>query len=166
MTKTKGKSGIKSTVGRKRSERCGKCEIAAKGIALAASDMKAPVDFLEARKNIATLVRMSVNEIVVQFIERAKNGEVGPAKYLFEVCGLYPATAETSAKPESSLAYTLLKRLGLPTDPLVREEDTPAGGLSRGTKAATRGTDEVSGKSANERYPEQKQKSDECASEM
>ncbi len=122
MKKSKVKSRTKASGGR-RFESCGKCEVAAKRIAPAGSDMKVPVDFVEARKSIATLVRMSVNEIVVQFIELAKGGEVGPAKYLFEVCGLYPATAETSAKPENSLAYSLLKRLGLPTDPVVCDDD-------------------------------------------
>jgi hypothetical protein len=154
MTKPKGKSCTKSK-GKKRPESCGKTRgIAAKRVGQAGSDMKVPVDFVEARKNIATLVRMSVNEIVVQFIELAKRGEVGPAKYLFEVCGLYPATAETSAKPENSLAYSLLKRLGLPTDPVVCEDDVPTVGLSGGTKATT-GADEAREKSANERYPEQ-----------
>jgi hypothetical protein len=153
----------------KRSEGCDKCETAAKGTAQAGLNMKVPADFVEARNNIATLVRMSVNEIVVRFIELAKDGEVGPAKYLFEVCGLYPATAETSGKPENSLAYSLLKRLGLPTDPMVCDEGGPAVGLSRGTKAM-RGTDEVRGKSANEpyskqKYPEQKQSPGECENE-
>ncbi|MGA9510543.1 MAG: hypothetical protein WBV55_18125 [Candidatus Sulfotelmatobacter sp.] len=153
MKKSKGKSRAK-TRGAKRSESCGKCEIAAKRIAQAGSDMNVPVDFVEARKNIATLVRMAVNEIVVGFIELAKNGEVGPAKYLFEVCGLYPATAETSAKPENSLAYSLLKRLGLPTEPVVCDDGAPAVGLSCGTMAM-RGANGVSGKPANESYPEQ-----------
>ena len=153
MTKPKGGSRSKRK-GEKRSESCEKREIAAKRIAPAGFDMKVPVDFAEARKNIATLVRMSVNEIVVQFIELAKDGEVGPAKYLFEVCGLYPATAETSAKPENSLAYSLLKRLGLPTDPVVCQDDAP-GGRSPGKKAM-RGADEVSDKFANEPYSEEK----------
>jgi hypothetical protein len=30
---------------------------------------------------------------------------------------LYPASAETSSKPEESLAYTLLQRMGLPPEP-------------------------------------------------
>jgi hypothetical protein len=152
----------------KRSEGCDKCDTAAKRIAPAGFDMKVPVDFAEARKNIATLVRMSVNEIAVQFIELAKDGEVGPAKYLFEVCGLYPATAETSAKPENSLAYALLKRLGLPTDPMVCQEDVPGVGQSRGKM---RGTDEVREKCTNEpgseqKYPEQKLSPGECENEM
>jgi hypothetical protein len=152
----------------KRSEGCDKCETAAKGTAQAGLNMKVPADFVEARNNIATLVRMSVNEIAVQFIELAKDGEVGPAKYLFEVCGLYPATAETSAKPENSLAYALLKRLGLPTDPMVCQEDVPGVGQSRGKM---RGTDEVREKCTNEpgseqKYPEQKLSPGECENEM
>jgi hypothetical protein len=154
MKKSKVKRRAKASGGR-RSESCGKCEIAAKGIAQAGSDMKVPVDFAEARQNIATLVRMSVNEIVVRFIGLAKDGEVGAAKYLFEVCGLYPATAETSAKSENSLAYSLLKRLGLPTDPVVCNDDAPTAGLSGGTTAMG-GVDEVSGKSANECYSQPK----------
>jgi hypothetical protein len=154
MKKSKVKRRTKASGGR-RSESCGKCEIAAKGLVQAGSDMKVPVDFVEARKNIATLVRMSVNEIVVRFIELAKDGEVGPAKYLFEVCGLYPVTAETSAKPENSLAYSLLKRLGLPTDPVVCEDDAPTVGFSGGT-VGMRGAEDNGGKLADESYPEQK----------
>jgi hypothetical protein len=71
---------------------------------------------MEARKNIATLVWVSVNEIAARFMTDAKAGHVAPAKYLFEVAGLYPATAETSAAPDNSLAYALLKRMGLPTE--------------------------------------------------
>jgi hypothetical protein len=84
--------------------------------------LEVPVDFVEARKNIAKLVRMSVNEIAGKFIELAKEGEVAPAKYLFEVVGLYPVTEEAASKPEHSLAYTLLKRMGLPTEPMTDEE--------------------------------------------
>jgi hypothetical protein len=164
MTKPKG-NGRSKSLGEKRSESCSKCEKAAKWIAQVGSDMKVPVDFVEARKNIATQVRMSVNEIVARFIELAKDGELGPAKYLFEVCGLYPATAETSAKPESSLAYTLLKRLGLPTDPIVCDEANPVA-LSRGTTVAPRGADKVYEKSGNERCPETEAEPEQCKSEM
>lgn len=151
--KTKGRSRSKSEH-EKRSGKCGKCETAAKGVPPAGFDMKAPVDFVEARKNIATLVRTSVNEIVVGFIELAKNGEVGPAKYLFEICGLYPATAETSAKPENSLAYSLLKRLGLPTDPVVCDDDALPIGLPGGA-VAMRGAEDNSARPAAESYPGQ-----------
>jgi hypothetical protein len=38
--------------------------------------------------------------------------------------GLYPPTEETTAaNPEDSLAYILLKRLSLPTEPVISEEE-------------------------------------------
>jgi hypothetical protein len=76
-----------------------------------------PKDFAEARTNISDLVRGSAIEIVGKLIELAIDGELAPAKYLFEMVGLYPASAETSSKPEESLAYTLLQRMGLPPEP-------------------------------------------------
>ena len=75
-----------------------------------------PKDMVEARKNTSDVVRCSAMEIIDALIQKAKDGEVGPAKYLFEMVGLYPATEETSSKPEDSLAYTLLQRMGLPTE--------------------------------------------------
>lgn len=81
----------------------------------------APKDMLEARKSISDFVRGSAMGIIDALIQKAEDGEVGPAKYLFEMVGLYPATEETSSKPEDSLAYTLLQRMGLPT-----ELDVPA----------------------------------------
>jgi len=77
----------------------------------------APKDMVEARKNISDEVRLSAAGIVAGLIAKAKNGEVASAKYLFEMVGLYPATAETSSKPEDSLAYTLLQRMGLEPGP-------------------------------------------------
>ena len=100
------------------------------------ADTKEPEDFVEVRKNIATLVRMSAKEIANVFIEMAKAGQLAPAKYLFEAVGLYPPTAETLSKPENSLAYTLLKRMGLPTDPVIGEEDPPLVLTSVGKPAA------------------------------
>jgi hypothetical protein len=76
-----------------------------------------PKDLVEARKGISDVVRVSATSIVAALIEKAEKGEVAPAKYLFEMVGLYPATAETSSKPEDSLAYTLLQRMGLEPEP-------------------------------------------------
>lgn len=84
-----------------------------------------PADFAEVRKNIATLVRISANEIATAFVKAAIAGQVAPAKYLFEAVGLYPPTTETLSNPENSLAFTLLKRMGLPTEPVICEEDLP-----------------------------------------
>jgi hypothetical protein len=75
-----------------------------------------PKDMAEARKGISDDVRGAAMDIIAALIEKAEQGEVAPAKYLFEMVGLYPATEETAAKPEDSLAYTLLQRMGLPPD--------------------------------------------------
>jgi hypothetical protein len=80
-----------------------------------------PKDMAEARKSTSDVVRMSAMGIIAALIKKAEEGEVGPAKYLFEMVGLYPAAEETSPRPEDSLAYTLLQRMGLPT-----ESDVPA----------------------------------------
>jgi hypothetical protein len=76
----------------------------------------APKDLGEARKEIARTVCEASVRIVNRLIELAETGEVTPAKYLFEMVGLYPVVEETNSKPENSLAYTLLQRMGLPTD--------------------------------------------------
>jgi hypothetical protein len=81
------------------------------------------MDFIEARKEISRQVREASIGIVDRLIELAEEGELAPAKYLFEMVGLYPATEETKSKPENSLAYTLLKRMGLPTEPLSDERE-------------------------------------------
>jgi hypothetical protein len=86
---------------------------------------KKPVDMVRVRENINNLVGNSAKAIATKVIEVAKMGQLASAKYLFEAVGLYPATEETSAKaPEDSLAYTLLKRMGLPTDPVICDEDS------------------------------------------
>ncbi len=88
---------------------------------------KSPADFVEVRKVIATLVRGSAREIARKVIEVAKLGQLAPAKYLFEAVGLYPPTEETAGpSQDNSLAFTLLKRMGLPTEPVITEEDPDA----------------------------------------
>jgi hypothetical protein len=96
-----------------------------------------PADFVQVRKNIATLVGGAAEAIATEAIEMAKAGQLAPAKYFFEAVGLYPPTAETTAGPEDSLAYTLLKRMGLPTDPLIRDEEVTPGLLVNDVKQAT-----------------------------
>jgi hypothetical protein len=89
-----------------------------------ATDSKVPVDFAEVRRNLATQVGTSAAGIVNGLIEVAKAGQVAPAKYLFELVGLYPATAETMS-PEDSPVYAFLKRVGLTTASSTGEKDSP-----------------------------------------
>ena len=83
---------------------------------------------LKVRENIDNLVGQSAEEIVTRVIEAAMKGQVASAKYLFEAVGLYPAREETKAKdPKESLAYALLKRLGLPAEAVICDENSQAG---------------------------------------
>jgi hypothetical protein len=85
-----------------------------------------PKNIAEARETTLRMVRESTPGIVAGLITAAKGGQVASAKYLFELAGLYPAVNDTSAEEkEESLAYTLLKRLGLDTDGLDEEETAP-----------------------------------------
>lgn len=112
-----------------------------KPVAKGAVQTKKPVDIVQARENVASLVRNSATEIATRVIEEAKAGQLASAKYLFEVAGLYPATEETRAVgTESSLAHTLLKRMGLPTEPVICENDRGAAALSGDAKETARET--------------------------
>jgi hypothetical protein len=86
---------------------------------------KKPVDMVRVRENINSLVRASAKDIANKVIEVAKEtGQLASAKYLFEAVGLYPATEQTAVRAQdNSLALTLLKRMGLPTEPAICEED-------------------------------------------
>ena len=83
-----------------------------------------PKTLAEAREKLANLVRESSPAIATALIEAAKDGQVAPAKFLFEVVGLYPATDEAGEGLEkNSLAHLLLERLGLSSEPVTGEEE-------------------------------------------
>jgi hypothetical protein len=93
-------------------------------------------DLVEVRENINELVRASAELIAIEVIKVALTGQLATAKYLFEAAGLYPATEQTAATPAAgSLAFTLLKRMGLPTEPVVFDEDEAAAALTSDLKA-------------------------------
>jgi hypothetical protein len=110
---------------------------------------KKPADIVKVRENITNMVTNSAKAIANQVIEDAKSGQLASVKYLFEVAGLYPATEETAAAlPEHSLAHTLLRRMGLPTEPVIRDEDQVPAALSgtareAGQKPASAGLEEL-----------------------
>ncbi len=75
------------------------------------------MDAGEVRQNIKNLVGNSAAEITSGVIEKAREGQLAAAKYLFEVAGLHPLMEETAGKPEEySLAQSLWKRIGLPIE--------------------------------------------------
>ena len=102
---------------------------------------KTPVDVVQARQDVADLVRDSAAEIAMGMIEGAKAGQLASAKYLFEVAGLYPATEETEMeRTEDSLAYTLLKRMGLPTEPVISKNIPVSAALTTRARDAAQKT--------------------------
>jgi hypothetical protein len=81
-------------------------------------------DIVQVRENINELVKDSAKDIATEVIKVAKTGQLASAKYLFEAAGIYPATEQAAANPiERSLAHTLLRRMGLPLDPVICDEE-------------------------------------------
>ncbi len=81
-------------------------------------------DIVQVRENINELVKASAQKIAIEVIKVALTGQLATAKYLFEAVGLYPPTEETMVRPiETTLAHTLLKRMGLPIEPVITDED-------------------------------------------
>ena len=96
-------------------------------------------DIVEVRGNIDNLVKASAEKIAIEVIKVALTGQLATAKYLFEAVGLYPPTEQTVARPiETSLAHTLLTRMGLPLTPMVSDEEVvPVVSTSAAKDAAT-----------------------------
>jgi hypothetical protein len=103
-----------------------------------ASAKKRGKDVVEVRESINELVMDSAVAIAVGVIEVAKTGQLASAKYLFEAAGIYPATEQTAMRPiETSLAHTLLTRMGLPLEPVICGEDPVPVRLTSEGKDAT-----------------------------
>jgi hypothetical protein len=93
-------------------------------------------NIVEVRGNIDNLVKNAAELIAAEVIKVALTGQLATAKYLFEAIGLYPATEQTLATPVvGSLAHTLLKRMGLPTEPVNCEDEEPGTGLTMAAPA-------------------------------
>jgi hypothetical protein len=77
------------------------------------------VDLAVVGGQITNLVGNRAVEMVQITMDEVKKGHYLAMKYLFEMIGLWPATAPEGPVPEDSLAKTLLRRLRLPeeTDP-------------------------------------------------
>ena len=81
------------------------------------------VNLAEVREQITNLVGNKALTMVGTTMAEVNKGHYAALKYLFEVVGLYPATTSSERAPEEhSLARTLLKRLGLPEEPVVESE--------------------------------------------
>ena len=103
-----------------------------------ASAKKKGKDVVEVRESINELVMDSAVAIAAGVIEVAKTGQLAPAKYLFEAAGIYPVMEQMAMRPiETSLAHTLLTRMGLPLEPVIYGEDPVPVRLTSEGKDAT-----------------------------
>ena len=115
----------------------GKGKGTAKKPAKKKAETSAGKNIVEVRGNIDNLVKASAELIAAEVIKVALTGQLATAKYLFEAIGLYPATEQTTPAPViGSLAHTLLKRMGLPTEPVICEENETVAGLTSAVKDA------------------------------
>lgn len=76
------------------------------------------MELAEIRRQIMDLVGNSAVGMVETTMEEVGKGHYLGMKYLFEMIGLYPATAADDAPMEDTLAAILLRRLGLPEAPM------------------------------------------------
>ena len=92
------------------------------------------------RNDIAKIVESGARKITKAVMTQAMNGQLAPAKYLFEMASIFPASTDGShsTQDEDCLAKTLLRRLDLPEEPIARdEEDEPKAASVSGDKPAT-----------------------------
>jgi hypothetical protein len=114
----------------------GKGKSAAKKSAAKKAGTNEGKNIVEVRGNIDNLVKNAAELIAAEVIKVALTGQLATAKYLFEAIGLYPATEQTAPTPvKGSLAHTLLTRMGLPTEPVICDEDETAAGSTSEVKA-------------------------------
>jgi|SRR6476620_4164953 hypothetical protein len=76
-------------------------------------------DLAAIRQQITDLVRNQAVPMVEITISEVDKGHYAAMKYLFEMIGLYPAAVQEETQGEDSLARTLLRRLGLPEEPML-----------------------------------------------
>lgn len=71
------------------------------------------MDPAKVREQITDLVKAEASDIAEAVIDLAAHGELAPAKYLFEMAGIFPkpAEGEQATEEEDCLAKTLLARL-------------------------------------------------------
>jgi hypothetical protein len=82
------------------------------------------VDLAEIRQRITRLVGNGAVGMVETTIEEVGKGHYLGMKYLFELIGLYPATATDGEPAQDSMAATLLRRLGLAESPMPEQKVT------------------------------------------
>jgi len=120
MIKKKAKRAGKTEKGKAKAKKSAKGSSSAK--------TKKAVDPAEVRKDIAKIVGSGAKKVAKAVMEGALKGQLAPARFLFEVAGVYPAVTdgEQATEEEDCLAKTLLDRLNIPTKPAHEEDEEPA----------------------------------------
>jgi len=101
------------------------------------SRSRKPLDLPAIRAMIANTVGGQALDITSALVEEAKKGELAPAKFLFEVIGLYPVSAgpadeeAEAAEDGNEFAKALLQRLALPGSGEDAEGATEFVGVTR-----------------------------------
>jgi hypothetical protein len=100
-------------------------KVAAKTPAKKKARAKKQSDPAQVREQLAGMVKSKAKGITKELVDHAMHGELGPAKYLLEMAGVYPATSEDgqTTQEEDCLAKTLLDRLNVPHKPAPDEPE-------------------------------------------
>jgi hypothetical protein len=98
---------------------------AAKAKTSSASKKKNEKNAAEVRQDIAVMVQSEAATMARAVIDLGKTGQLAPVKYLLELARIFPPSTEGSESTahEDSLAQTLLNRLNLPDEPIMRDEE-------------------------------------------
>jgi len=71
------------------------------------------------RQDVVNIVGSGARKIAAAVVEEAKKGQLATTKYLFEMAGVFPTSAEAEPEPDSgeeSLAKILVDKLKLAED--------------------------------------------------
>ena len=120
-----------------------------KGAKKSSPKVKEQVDLDVVRKDISNIVGAEATLLVRAVMDEAMKGQLAPVKYLLEAAGVFPASAESGEgkMEDDSLAKTLLRRMGLPEDPVAPvEEEQPV--LRKKAEAADSENDPSAGVSS------------------
>jgi hypothetical protein len=100
------------------------------------------------RNDISKMVESGAKKITKAVMDQAMTGQLAPARFLFEMASIYPPSTDGSqaTADEECLAKTLLRRLDLPDEPVVRDEEDPPKQAASAEKPAAKPADEDEGK--------------------
>jgi hypothetical protein len=87
-------------------------------------DEAGPVDLKKVRQTIKHKVSSGAVTLVENILKKDGKLSYLAMKYLFEIAGLYPASAAEEAEQEDSLAKILLRHLGLEDESKTGSEGT------------------------------------------